>query len=117
PADFVTTDTGTGFVHVAPGHGEDDFYLGKEHGIEIPQTVGDDGVFYDHVPLLAGKRVLAADGKDGDANGTAIKELIDAGALLAKGSVRHSYPHSWRSKAPLIFRTTSQWFISMDTND
>ena len=115
-ADFVTMDQGTGFVHVAPGHGEDDWRLGRDNGIEIPRTVGEDGAFYDHVPLFAGKYVLTDAGKEGDANGAVIKALHDAGRLLAKGSLRHSYPHSWRSKAPLIFRNTSQWFISMETN-
>jgi isoleucyl-tRNA synthetase len=115
--DFVTTDAGTGFVHIAPGHGADDFELGRKHGIEIPQTVGEDGSYYAHVPLFAGKRVYTPEGKPGDANGAVIKTLIEAGSLIAKGSLVHSYPHSWRSKAPLIFRNTLQWFISMDTND
>jgi len=115
-AEFVTDDQGTGFVHIAPGHGADDFLLGTEHGLEVPATVGEDGTFYNHVPLFAGARILTDDGKDGDANGRVIKALIEAGALCAKGSLRHSYPHSWRSKAPLIFRNTAQWFISMETN-
>ena len=115
-ADFVTTDAGTGFVHIAPGHGADDFELGRRNGVEIPQTVGEDGTYYAHVPLFAGKRVYTPDGKPGDANGAVIKALIEAGTLVAKGSLVHSYPHSWRSKAPLIFRNTPQWFISMDTN-
>ena len=114
--DFVTTDAGTGVVHIAPGHGADDFELGRKHGMEIPQTVGEDGTYYAHVPLFAGKRVYTPDGKAGDANGAVIKALIEAGTLVAKGSLVHSYPHSWRSKAPLIFRNTLQWFISMDTN-
>ncbi|MEK7244825.1 MAG: isoleucine--tRNA ligase, partial [Pseudomonadota bacterium] len=112
--DFVETGTGTGFVHVAPGHGQDDWELGVRHGLEVPETVGPDGVFYPHVPLFAGKRVLTEDGKDGDITGPVITALKDAGALLAKASIKHSYPHSWRSKAPLIFRTTAQWFISME---
>ncbi len=112
--DFVETGTGTGFVHVAPGHGQDDWELGLKHGIEIPETVGPDGVFYPHVPLFAGKRVLTEEGRDGDITGPVITALKDAGALLAKASIKHSYPHSWRSKAPLIFRTTAQWFISME---
>ena len=111
---FVETGTGTGFVHVAPGHGQDDWELGKKHGIEIPETVGPDGVFYSHVPLFAGKRVLTPEGKDGDITGPIITTLKEANALLAKASIKHSYPHSWRSKAPLIFRTTAQWFISME---
>ncbi|UKJ73337.1 isoleucine--tRNA ligase [Azospirillum brasilense] len=115
--DFVTTDAGTGFVHIAPGHGEDDFHLGQANGIEVPQTVGEDGRYYDHVPLFAGLRVYTAEGKPGEANGAVLKAFQEVGALLAKGRVKHSYPHSWRSKAPLIFRTTPQWFISMETND
>jgi len=117
PADFVTMEQGTGFVHIAPGHGADDFVLGSAHGIEVPATVAEDGTYYGHVPLFAGKTVYTADGKPGDITGAMIKALIEAGGLLAKGRLRHSYPHSWRSKAPLIFRNTSQWFISMDTND
>ncbi len=115
-ADFVTDDQGTGFVHIAPGHGADDFVLGSAHGLEVPATVGEDGTFYNHVPLFAGARILTEDGKDGDANGRVIKAMLEADALCAKGSLRHSYPHSWRSKAPLIFRNTAQWFISMQEN-
>ncbi|MSO85246.1 MAG: isoleucine--tRNA ligase [Rhodospirillales bacterium] len=111
---FVETGTGTGFVHVAPGHGQDDWELAIKHGIEVPETVGPDGVFYPHVPLFAGKRVLTDAGKDGDITGPVITALKDARALLAKANIKHSYPHSWRSKAPLIFRTTQQWFISME---
>ncbi len=114
--DHVTADTGTGFVHTAPGHGQDDFEIGMKYGIEVPHTVAEDGVYYEHVPLFAGKRVLKPNGKDGDANGAVIGELIDKNALLAKGRLTHSYPHSWRSKAPLIFRNTPQWFISMEKN-
>jgi len=114
---FVTTDQGTGFVHIAPGHGADDWELGMANGIEVPQTVGEDGSFYAHVPLFAGKRVLRPDGKKGDADPAVIAALKEAGALLAQGKLTHSYPHSWRSKAPLIFRNTAQWFISMATND
>jgi isoleucyl-tRNA synthetase len=107
PADFVTTEAGTGFVHIAPGHGEDDFDLGRAHGIEIPETVGDDGTFNPWVPLFAGHHVYkAAD--------PVCEALIAAGGLLARGKLVHSYPHSWRSRAPLIFRATPQWFIRMD---
>ncbi len=115
-ADFVTDDTGTGFVHIAPGHGADDFILGQAYGIDAPQTVGEDGLFYDHVPLFAGKAIYQSDGKPGDANPAVVAALKEAGSLLATGRLRHSYPHSWRSKAPLIFRNTSQWFISMEKN-
>jgi len=107
PGSFVTAETGTGFVHIAPGHGEDDFQLGKEVGLEIPFTVGGDGLFYDHVPLLGGCHVFKADLK-------IIEALKESEALLVEEKFVHSYPHSWRSKAPLIFRTTPQWFISMD---
>ena len=106
-ADFVTTEAGTGFVHIAPGHGEDDFLLGRQHGLEIPETVADDGTFNTWVPLFAGVHVYKA----GD---PVCAALIEAGGLLARGKLVHSYPHSWRSKAPLIFRATPQWFIRMD---
>ncbi len=119
--DHVTDDTGTGFVHTAPGHGAEDFDIWMQHpeahpkdAEPIPHTVSEDGSFYPHVPIFAGKRVLTAEGKDGDANGAVIGELVKVGALLAKGKLRHDYPHSWRSKAPVIFRNTPQWFIAMD---
>ena len=86
----------------------------RKFKIEIPFTVGEDGSFLPNVPLFAGKRVLTPDGKDGDANGAVIKELIGRGALLSKGTLRHQYPHSWRSKAPVIFRATPQWFAAID---
>ena len=116
-ADFVTLDQGTGFVHIAPGHGSDDFVLGQARGLEVPQTVDGAGTFMAHVPLFAGTRVYDDDGKPGDANPAVVERLREAGALLAQAKLRHSYPHSWRSKAPLIFRNTPQWFISMAAND
>ena len=106
----VTTEQGTGFVHIAPGHGEDDFEIGQKFGLEVPFTVSDGGTYYDSVPLFAGLHVFKADGPVCD-------KLAEAGALLAKSPFQHSYPHSWRSKAPLIFRNTPQWFISMEAND
>jgi isoleucyl-tRNA synthetase len=114
---FVTTEAGTGFVHIAPGHGADDYDLGMANGIEVPQTVAPDGKYFDHVGLFAGKAVLTPYGKKGDANGAVIEKLKEAGALAASGTLTHQYPHSWRSKAPLIFRNTPQWFISMEKND
>ncbi|GIL40994.1 isoleucine--tRNA ligase [Roseiterribacter gracilis] len=117
PGDHVTEDAGTGFVHTAPGHGEEDFILGRAHGLEVPRTVDDEGAYYDSVPLFAGKRIFTREGKPGDANGAVIGKLLEVERLLAKGSLTHPYPHSWRSKAPLIFRTTPQWFISMETNN
>jgi isoleucyl-tRNA synthetase len=114
--DFVTTDQGTGFVHIAPGHGADDYELGIANGVRVPDTVGEDGAYYPHVALFAGKKVFTHRGKPGDANEAVIGALTSVGAILARGSLVHSYPHSWRSKAPLIFRNTPQWFISMSRN-
>lgn len=117
--EFVTTDTGTGFVHIAPGHGEDDWHLGKANQIVIPDTVQADGTYYPHVAIFAGQSVLAQ-GKNGKYYSPVAKAVIAAmtecGNLLAHGKIEHSYPHSWRSKAPLIFRNTPQWFISMEQN-
>ncbi|MDC0530858.1 isoleucine--tRNA ligase [Alphaproteobacteria bacterium] len=109
-ADFVTTDQGTGFVHIAPGHGSDDFELGKKNNLPIPETVSDNGILDDNLPLLGGLRVLKDNEKIADI-------MSEHGALIGRGTLKHSYPHSWRSKAPLVFRTTPQWFISMQTND
>ncbi|MDP9195842.1 MAG: isoleucine--tRNA ligase, partial [Pseudomonadota bacterium] len=117
PGEFVTADQGTGFVHIAPGHGADDFELGRAYGLEVTRTVDDDGSYYAHVPLFAGKRVYTPHGKPGDANPAVIEALQAPGALLATGKLTHSYPHSWRSKAPVIFRTTPQWFIALDDDN
>ena len=116
-ADFVTLEQGTGFVHIAPGHGADDYILGITNNIEVPETVDQDGFYFDHVPLFKGKKIFNDDGSDADANVAVIIELKNHNALAGKGSLRHSYPHSWRSKAPVIFRNTPQWFISMEKND
>ncbi len=115
--DFVSAEDGTGFVHIAPGHGADDFALGSAHGVEAPQTVGEDGVYYRQVPLFAGLAVYTQEGRTGPADKAVVEALRESGNLLASGRLRHSYPHSWRSKAPLIFRNTAQWFISMEVND
>ncbi len=121
--DHVTDDTGTGFVHTAPGHGADDYNIWmasaaklKERGIDttIPFTVDADGVMTKDAPGFEGKRVLNEKGDKGDANDAVIKALADAGALIARGRLKHQYPHSWRSKKPVIFRNTPQWFIAMD---
>lgn len=108
PGDHVTTEAGTGLVHTAPGHGLEDFNLGKAFNIEVPETVGPDGRYYDKVPLFAGEHVYKANPK--------VMAALE-GHLLGASKIVHSYPHSWRSKAPLIFRTTTQLFISMDKND
>ena len=105
--DFVTTEAGTGFVHIAPGHGEEDFDLGRRHKLEVPETVDGDGTFNPRVPLFAGVHVYKA-------SDPVCAALDEAGTLLARGKLVHSYPHSWRSKAPLIFRATPQWFIRLD---
>ena len=107
PGDFVTTEAGTGFVHIAPGHGEDDFALGRAHGLPVPETVNDDGTFTAQAPGFAGLHVFKAH----DAVYAACEA---AGTLVAKGRLTHSYPHSWRSKKPVIFRATPQWFIALD---
>ena len=107
PADYVTTDQGTGFVHIAPAHGEEDFALSRSHGIEVPEAVLDDGTYAPWVPGFAGLHVFKAAGPVGAA-------IEAAGGLLARGTLNHSYPHSWRSKAPVIYRATPQWFIRMD---
>ncbi|MGH1456713.1 MAG: isoleucine--tRNA ligase [Alphaproteobacteria bacterium] len=120
--DFVTDDAGTGFVHIAAGHGEDDFNLirsvnasrSEKDQIEITDNVTDDGKFRPHVGLFAGEEVYDQKGKLGGGNFSVLRELAAADKLLAKGSIKHEYPHSWRSKAPVIFRTTPQWFIAMD---
>ena len=116
PGAFVTDTDGTGFVHIAPGHGVDDFELGQANGLEVPQTVAGDGTYFPHVPLFAGAVVYRPNGKPGDANEKVLAAIDAAGGLLARNKLTHSYPHSWRSKAPLIFRNTPQWFISMETN-
>jgi len=122
--DHVTDDAGTGFVHTAPGHGADDYLVWLKSGRSldsIPDTVDADGAYYPHVPLFGGLRVLEIEGKKagkfGDANKAVMDKLIASGNLLARGRVEHSYPHSWRSKAPVIFRNTPQWFIRMDGPD
>ena len=117
--EHVTDDAGTGFVHTAPGHGADDYQVWLANGFtEVPDTVDPDGAYYPHVPLFAGLKVLETEGKKtgkfGAANGAVMDKLIEAGNLLARGRLEHSYPHSWRSKAPVIFRNTPQWFIRMD---
>ena len=106
-AGFATTEEGTGIVHIAPGHGSDDWELGTANAIEVPETVGEDGCFFDHVPLFAGQHVYKV-------NDALADTIENTGGLLARGKLSHRYPHSWRSKAPLIFRNTTQWFISME---
>jgi isoleucyl-tRNA synthetase len=121
--DHVTDDAGTGFVHTAPGHGREDFdiwtastRLLQSRGIDptIPYTVDENGAFTKDAPGFEGKRVITDKGEKGDANQAVIDALVKAGMLLARGRLKHQYPHSWRSKKPVIFRNTPQWFIHMD---
>ncbi|MBS0385345.1 MAG: class I tRNA ligase family protein, partial [Proteobacteria bacterium] len=119
--DHVTDDAGTGFVHTAPGHGADDFniWIATGHSQkDIPFTVDEEGRFTKEAPGFEGLEIIQLEGKntgkDGPANKAVIDALIQVGALLARGQLKHSYPHSWRSHAPLIFRNTPQWFIALD---
>ncbi|MFT8676527.1 MAG: isoleucine--tRNA ligase [Acetobacter sp.] len=121
PGEFVTTEAGTGLVHQAPSHGEDDFLLCSANGIEVPEAVQADGTYAPWVPGFAGVHVFkAAD--------VVCATLVDAmeranaagtapAGLIARGQIVHSYPHSWRSRAPVIYRATPQWFIRMDGED
>lgn len=121
--DHVTEEAGTGFVHTAPGHGREDFEVWTENaralearGIDpaIPFTVDAAGAFTTDAPGFEGRRVINDKGKKGDANKSVIEAMMGEGVLLARGRLKHDYPHSWRSKKPVIFRNTPQWFIAMD---
>ena len=103
----VTLEQGTGLVHTAPSHGIEDFDLGKAHGLEVPELIGGDGIYYDHVPYFGGHHIFKADN-------LVIDALKAENNLFYDTKIKHSYAHSWRSKAPLIYRATSQWFIQMD---
>ncbi len=105
--DHVTTESGTGAVHTAPGHGQDDFAVGAKYGLEVYNPVGGNGVFLPDTPLFAGIHVNAA-------NDMIVQQLRDSGMLLHSTAYRHSYPHCWRHKTPIIFRATPQWFIGME---
>jgi len=105
--DHVTTDAGTGAVHTAPGHGQDDYIVGQQYGLTVDNPVAGNGVFLPDTPLFAGESVFKA-------NPQIIEVLRDKGALLCHIDIQHSYPHCWRHKTPIIFRATPQWFISMD---
>jgi len=114
PGDHVTDDAGTGFVHTAPSHGDDDYQIGLKFGLPMTYNVEPDGSYRADLPLFGGQAILTPEGKEGPANVSVIKQLAYSGALFAKGKIKHSYPHSWRSKAPLIYRNTPQWFVAID---
>ena len=124
--DHVTDDAGTGFVHTAPGHGTDDFEIWVENeaalrarGLDatIPFTLDADGFFTRQAPGFTGRQVITGEGEKGDANQAVIEALAAAGKMVARGRLKHSYPHSWRSKKPIVFRNTPQWFIAMGDGD
>lgn len=107
--DHVTTDAGTGAVHTAPGHGQDDYVVGSRYGLPVDNPVGGDGKFLPNTPLFAGEHVFKA-------NDSVLDVLITKGKLVRASRLKHSYPHCWRHKTPIIFRATPQWFISMEQN-
>ncbi|CAO4166637.1 isoleucine--tRNA ligase [Methylorubrum populi] len=121
--EHVTDEAGTGFVHTAPSHGREDFEVWMANGrrlteagidTRIPYTVDADGMLTQEAPGFTGQFVFTAKGEKGGANKALIAALTEAGALVARGVLRHQYPHSWRSKKPVLFRNTPQWFIAMD---
>ncbi|MDE3027728.1 MAG: isoleucine--tRNA ligase, partial [Paracoccaceae bacterium] len=114
PGDHVTEDAGTGFVHTAPSHGDDDYQIGLKFGLPMTYNVLEDGSYRKDLPIFGGDVIITPEGKEGPANVSVIKQLAYAGKLFAKGKIKHSYPHSWRSKAPLIYRNTPQWFVAID---
>jgi isoleucyl-tRNA synthetase len=116
-AEFVTDTEGTGFVHCAPSHGLEEYDLYRDLGMleqVITYNVLEDGRFRDDLPFFGGKHILNRKGKEGEANTAVINKLAEVGGLLARGKIKHSYPHSWRSKAPVIYRNTPQWFAAID---
>ena len=114
--DHVTDDAGTGFVHTAPSHGADDYecFLKRNWLDRMTHNVGEESEFLAHVPFFAGLTVFDRKGKEGKANTEVINKLVEAGNIIARGRLTHSYPHSWRSKAPIVFRNTPQWFAAID---
>ncbi|WP_022849693.1 isoleucine--tRNA ligase [Limisalsivibrio acetivorans] len=108
--DHVTLEQGTGLVHTAPGHGQEDYAVGREYGLEVYNPVDDYGKFKNDVELFGGEHINKA-------NPRIVEHMQENGSLLSSGEIHHSYPHCWRCKKPVIFRATPQWFISMETND
>ena len=114
PGDHVTDDAGTGFVHTAPSHGDDDYAIGRAHGLEMTHNIRDDSSFRDDLPFFGGERVIREDGKPGGANKAVIDKLTEIGALIARKRMTISDAHSWRSKAPVIRLNRPQWFAAID---
>lgn len=108
--DHVTTDGGTGLVHTAPDHGQDDYIIGQKNHLPMANLIGNDGKFTANTPFFAGKGVF-------ESNDLVIEKLKEVGALLKLTRIKHSYPHCWRHKTPIIFRATPQWFIGMETKN
>jgi isoleucyl-tRNA synthetase len=114
PGDHVTDDAGTGFVHTAPSHGDDDFQIGVKHGLPMTFNILDDGAFRADIPFFAGQQIIKPNGKPGDANKAVIAKLIEIGGLLGRKRITISDAHSWRSKAPVIRLNRPQWFAAID---
>ena len=114
--DHVTDDAGTGFVHTAPSHGQEDYeaFVARNWLDKMTHNVGEQSEFLPHVPFFAGLEVIDRKGKEGKANTAVIAKLVEANGIIARGRITHSYPHSWRSKAPIIYRNTPQWFAGVD---
>ncbi|MFL2790921.1 MAG: isoleucine--tRNA ligase [Paracoccaceae bacterium] len=113
---FVTEEVGTGFVHMAPSHGAEDYeeFVKRGWTDQLTHNVEEDSSFSEKVPFFGGLEIFNKKGKEAKGNEAIIQKLIEVGALMARGRLKHSYPHSWRSKAPIIFRNTNQWFVSID---
>jgi len=114
PGDHVTDDAGTGFVHTAPSHGDDDYQIGRQHGLEMTYNILDDSSFRADLPFFGGERIIKENGKPGGANKAVIDKLVEVGKLLARRRITISDAHSWRSKAPVIRLNRPQWFAAID---
>jgi len=115
--EHVTDEAGTGFVHTAPSHGAEDYecFVSRGWTERMTHNVGEASEFMPHVPIFAGLEVFDGKGKEGKANQAVIAKLVETGGIIARGRMSHSYPHSWRSKAPIVFRNTPQWFVAIDS--
>ncbi len=114
PGDHVTDDAGTGFVHTAPSHGDDDYEIGRRHGLSMTHNIRDDSSFREDLPFFGGERIIRENGKPGNANKAVIDKLVSLGKLLARKRITISDAHSWRSKAPVIRLNRPQWFAAID---